>query len=98
MFAASSPSVAAQNLIDAVSRFAIPLPCGRDRILFLQGDEPTGVYLLWSGRAALSMSSIYGKEVLRMNVGLLGIRLRGHCKLTGDGAETNATHQGPERH
>jgi CRP-like cAMP-binding protein len=64
-----SAPAAAQNLIDALSRYAIPLPCGHDRILFLQGDEPTGVYLLWSGRAALSMTSIYGKDVLRMNVG-----------------------------
>ena len=61
-------SDAAQDLIHAVARYAVPVPCGHDRILFLQGDEPIGVYLLWSGRAALSMTSIFGKEVLRVNV------------------------------
>jgi len=69
MIATSAASDAAQDLMQAVARYAVPVPCGHDRILFHQGDEPTGVYLLWSGHTALSMTSIFGKVVLRVNVG-----------------------------
>jgi len=69
MLATRSVTDAARDLMHAVARYAIPVACDHDRILFLQGDEPAGVYLLWSGHAALSMTSIFGKVVLHVNVG-----------------------------
>jgi CRP/FNR family transcriptional regulator, polysaccharide utilization system transcription regulator len=68
--------VAGQELIQALEQHACAVPCDRERTLFHQGDEATGVYVLHSGHATLTMQSNSGEVVLRIESGpgsLLGL-------------------------
>jgi len=68
--------IAGQELIQALEQHASAAPCDRDRTLFRQGDEATGLYILHSGSATLTMQSDSGEEVLRIESGagsLLGL-------------------------
>ena len=58
--------VADQELIDALERRATPLLCEEDSILFTQGDEPHGLYILHSGEAYLTMAGPTGERILCM--------------------------------
>lgn len=56
--------VADLELIEALARRSTPIACDDDRVLFRQGEEPTGLFILQSGRAVLSMTSHAGEPVL----------------------------------
>jgi CRP-like cAMP-binding protein len=68
--------VAGQELIQALDKHSSAVSCDHDRTLFHQGDDPTGVYILHSGSATLTMESNSGEVVLRIESGsgsLLGL-------------------------
>jgi CRP-like cAMP-binding protein len=72
----SSAFVADEKLIRALQPYASPIACGQDRILFNQGDAPTGVYIVHSGEVILTMRSPLGDVVMSMpaaNHSLLGV-------------------------
>lgn len=56
--------VADPELIDALARRSTPIACDDDRVLFRQGEEAAGLYILQSGLAMLSMTSQSGEPVL----------------------------------
>ncbi len=71
-----SAFVAGQELIQALEKHSSAVPCDHDRILFHQGDEAIGVYVLHSGSVTLTMQSDSGEVVLRIESGpgsLLGL-------------------------
>ena len=49
--------LADSELIRALEKCATPIVCAYDRVLFRQGDPPTGLYILSSGEATVSMDS-----------------------------------------
>jgi CRP-like cAMP-binding protein len=68
--------VADPELVDALARRATPIACDDDRVLFRQGDEPVGLHILQSGKAALSMTSADGEPIVAIETGagsLLGL-------------------------
>jgi CRP-like cAMP-binding protein len=79
----SSAFVADQELIQALRERARPLDCDQDRILFLQGDGPVGLYILHRGEVTMTMESPSGDEIatLKSDPGsLLGLPgLVGNC-------------------
>jgi CRP-like cAMP-binding protein len=50
-----SAFIAEPTLLDALEKRATPLVCEGERILFRQGDPPTGLYILHKGQVTLSM-------------------------------------------
>ena len=58
--------VAEPVLLDALTKHASPVACEQDRVLFKQGDEPDGLYIVHSGTVLLSMKSTLGDELMRM--------------------------------
>jgi CRP/FNR family transcriptional regulator, cyclic AMP receptor protein len=60
----SSAFVADQELIEALEKRSAPVICEEDRVLFLQGEPPTGLFLLRSGRATLAMDSPVGDPIM----------------------------------
>jgi len=71
-----SAFVADRELLDALAQRSTPIVCNQDRILFHQGDPPTGLYVLRSGSAALTMTSNTGELLVRVVVNsgaLLGL-------------------------
>jgi CRP-like cAMP-binding protein len=56
--------VANPELIDALDRHSVPVVCAEDRVLFQQGEAPTGLYILNAGDATLSMTSPMGDSVV----------------------------------
>jgi len=52
-----SAFLADPELIQALEKRATTISCGEDRILFRRGDQPTGLYILRAGEAAISMES-----------------------------------------
>lgn len=72
----SSAFVADPELVAALSKRSTPLSCSAGHILFHQGDTPTGVFILESGEAKLTMTSPRGDTVVsvRASAGsLLGL-------------------------
>lgn len=68
--------IADSELVEALAKRATPLACESDRVLFRQGDEPAGLYILQSGQVTLSMHSATGEPVLSFETGagsLLGL-------------------------
>jgi CRP-like cAMP-binding protein len=59
-----SAFVADSDLLDALGQRSEPIVCHLDRVLFRQGDEPDGLYLLLKGEAALSMTSESGEPLV----------------------------------
>lgn len=71
-----SPFSADSGLIEALSERAVPVLCPEDRVLFRQGEECLGVFILRSGHATLEMLSNTGEVVARFATGdgsLLGL-------------------------
>lgn len=71
-----SAFVADQDLLDALEKHSTTVVCDQDRVLFRQGDEPAGLYVLRSGSATLTMTSPTGEVVLKTAVtagALLGL-------------------------
>ncbi|MGB6690290.1 MAG: cyclic nucleotide-binding domain-containing protein [Terracidiphilus sp.] len=66
---ATSAFVASKQLTEDLERHSTPVPCPRQRVLFRQGDDPTGVYIVSRGGAALTMHSASGEVVLRLEAG-----------------------------
>jgi CRP-like cAMP-binding protein len=54
---------AGSELIAALKQRAATVGCPADRILFLQGEVPNGIYILEKGEVVLSMSTPTGKTV-----------------------------------
>ena len=71
-----SAFVADRELIQALEKRSQPIACDEDRVLFRQGDPPTGLYILRKGEATLTMESVAGEVVMRMQTtagSLLGL-------------------------
>jgi CRP-like cAMP-binding protein len=71
----STSFVADPELFQELKSRAKPISVGQDRVLFHQGDAPTGVYLLKGGTARLTSRSD-GEEIFNVKVGagsLLGL-------------------------
>ena len=72
----SAAFVADEQLIRALRQRSAPVDCSKDRVLFCQGDDPAGLYILHQGHVALSMCDEEGDVVLTMAAGpgsLLGL-------------------------
>ena len=71
----SSAFVADPGLLEELEKRSQPIALGTNRILFREGDQPTGVYIVRKG-AALLTSGSNGETVLSVEAGagsLLGI-------------------------
>ena len=64
-----SPFSADSTLIDALSERAVPVSCPEDRVLFRQGEECLGLFVLRTGHATLEMQSNIGEVVARFAMG-----------------------------
>src|ERR1035438_5717606 len=62
-----SAFVADSELIQALEKQSSVIVCGRDLILFRQGDVPEGLYILDKGEATLIMRDSAGGEVMSIN-------------------------------
>jgi CRP-like cAMP-binding protein len=60
----SSAFVARPHLLTALWHHAISLDCAEDRVLFRQGDNPSGLFFLHAGDASMTMQSDRGVEVV----------------------------------
>ncbi len=72
----SSAFVADQELIRALRERARIVDCSFDQVLFHQGDEPTGLYIVHGGEVIMTMESLAGDEVVSMRAdpgSLLGL-------------------------
>ena len=61
--------IADPKLFQALEQRSIPVPCSKGRILFNQGEDPVGLYLLKTGKASLIMKTDKGEEVVHLTVG-----------------------------
>jgi CRP/FNR family transcriptional regulator len=71
-----SAFLADNSLVQALESRSVAVPCSQGRILFKQGDAPTGLYILVSGAAELMMESNRGEAILWLNASagsLLGL-------------------------
>jgi CRP-like cAMP-binding protein len=71
----SSAFVADPDLIEELEKRATPVVVGADQVLFRQGDEPKGVFILRKGLARLTSRSD-GDAILKVQAGpgsLLGV-------------------------
>lgn len=71
-----SAFVADSELIQALEKQSSVIVCGRDLILFRQGDVPEGLYILDKGEATLIMRDSAGGEVMSVEAlpgSLLGL-------------------------
>jgi len=72
----SSAFVAAPELLQVLEGHSTAISCGGDRVLFSQGEAPTGVFILSRGAVTLTMTSPAREEVAVVEVGsgsLLGL-------------------------
>ena|SRR6202035_1354776 len=60
----SAAFVAEPELIDALSARAKPVVCDHDQVLFRQGDEACGLYILHAGELIVTMDSPLGDELV----------------------------------
>lgn len=63
-------------LIDALETRSLPVPCFESHILFNQGDPPSGLFILKSGEAVLSLKTPSGRVVMYLHAeagSLLGL-------------------------
>lgn len=71
-----SPFAADPILFEALEGQAVPVPCAEDRLLFRQGEDCSGLYLLRSGGAVLEIHSVAGVCVVSFHApagSLLGL-------------------------
>jgi CRP-like cAMP-binding protein len=66
---AHSEFVAGKDLTEELAGRSTPVLCSSRRVLFRQGDESLGVYVLSKGSATLTMQSPSGEVVLRLKAG-----------------------------
>ena len=63
-------------LLHSLESRSISVPCSNGHMLFKQGEAPTGLYILKSGKASLVMKTEKGMELLHLTVGpgsILGV-------------------------
>ena len=60
--------VAEPDLIRSLWLHAIPLDCSEGRKLFLQGDDPSGLFVLHSGDATMILESDGGVQIARVPI------------------------------
>jgi CRP/FNR family transcriptional regulator len=60
----SSAFIADKELIDALEKRSIQIVCEEDRDLFRQGEMPTGLFILHSGKVTITMKSPMGEDVM----------------------------------
>lgn len=60
----SSAFVADQELLSALEKRSVFIPCPEDRVLFCQGEPPAGLYVLHAGTGSLSMTTAHGDRVV----------------------------------
>jgi CRP-like cAMP-binding protein len=58
--------VADQQLIEALRKYALPVVCEGDRVLFNQGDAPDCLYIVHNGEVVLTMQSAAGDVLMDM--------------------------------
>jgi CRP-like cAMP-binding protein len=71
-----SAFLADPELIQALEEHSTAISCGGDRVLFSQGDNPQGLYILDQGETTLTMTSPGGREVMQIEApagSLLGL-------------------------
>lgn len=51
------------ELIQSLEKQSTPISCTEDRVLFRQGDDPAGLYILRAGEVTLTLNSPQGSEV-----------------------------------
>jgi CRP-like cAMP-binding protein len=54
------------ELLDGLEPKSATIQCSDYRVLFRQGDNPDGLYILFSGSATLTMNSPQGKQIVSM--------------------------------
>lgn len=59
-----SAFLADPELIRALEQRSTPIPCDAERILFIQGDAPAGLYILHKGAVTLTMRTEAGKSII----------------------------------
>lgn len=59
-----SAFVGDEKLIQAMKERSRPVDCSEDRVLFYQGDEPVGLYIVHSGTTTMTMRTLDGETVL----------------------------------
>lgn len=59
-----SAFVADPELIQGLEKQSAHVACSEERILFRQGDDPAGLYILKSGGVTLTMNSPLGNELV----------------------------------
>jgi CRP/FNR family transcriptional regulator, cyclic AMP receptor protein len=64
----SAAFVADRELMDALEVHSTPLDCDTNRVLFTQGEPPSGLYVLKAGTVVLTMTSPKGREIFRIPV------------------------------
>jgi CRP/FNR family transcriptional regulator, cyclic AMP receptor protein len=64
----SSSFVADRELMEALEHYSTPLDCDTTRVLFTQGEPPSGLYVLQAGTVVLTMTSPQGREIFRIPV------------------------------
>jgi CRP-like cAMP-binding protein len=60
----SSAFIAEQELIDALAKRSASVCCTHDRVLFKQGESPSGLFILRKGKASITMQSATGAVVM----------------------------------
>jgi CRP-like cAMP-binding protein len=60
----SSAFLADHELVETLEKRSVPVVCEEDRLLFRQGDTPTGLYILRQGDVTLTLNSPSGETVL----------------------------------
>jgi CRP-like cAMP-binding protein len=71
----SSAFVASPQLLEELAERSTPIALGEHRMLFREGDQPVGIYIVWRGAAVLTSGS-NGETVLKVEAGpgsLLGV-------------------------
>lgn len=58
--------VADQELVEALRKHSSPVECDEDRVLFSQGDAPTGLYIFHKGAVRLVMRSQLGDTLMNI--------------------------------
>ena len=59
-----SAFVADPELIQALEKHSTAISCGKDRVLFNQGEIPAGLYILNQGETTLIMTSPTGEQLM----------------------------------
>ena len=62
-----SAFIADPDLLATLEKHAKPLHCTEDKLLFSQGEQPTGLFIVCQGKTTILMNSPSGEQVLWSN-------------------------------